>query len=114
MGSSARQNPVSTPETFRQVDPRREILERLLDPILTLSETATILGVCPTTVRRHTNSGALKCFRTPGNQRRFRLSHLLDFLAAAERPRLPGYDRDLLALAQEMVNGRLCRGGDSS
>ena len=59
---------------------REELVERLLDPTLTLSETAALLGVCPTTVRRYTKRGVLKCFRTPGNQRRFRLSDVLDFI----------------------------------
>ena len=59
---------------------REGLVERLLDPTLTLSETATLLGVCPTTVRRYTKRGVLNCFRTPGNQRRFRLSDVLDFI----------------------------------
>jgi len=59
---------------------REELIERLLDPTLTLSETAALVGVCPTTIRRYTNRGVLKCFRTPGNQRRFRLSDVLDFI----------------------------------
>jgi len=59
---------------------REELIERLLDPTLTLSETAALIGVCPTTVRRYTNRGVLRCFRTPGNQRRFRLSDVLDFI----------------------------------
>ncbi len=59
---------------------REELIERMLDPTLTLRETATLLGVCPTTVRRYTKRGVLKCFRTPGNQRRFRLSDVLDFI----------------------------------
>ncbi len=59
---------------------REELIERLLDPTLSLSETSTLIGVCPTTVRRYTNRGVLKCFRTPGNQRRFRLSDVLDFI----------------------------------
>ena len=59
---------------------REELIERLLDPTLTVSETASLLGVCPTTVRRYTKRGVLNCFRTPGNQRRFRLSDVLDFM----------------------------------
>jgi excisionase family DNA binding protein len=59
---------------------REELIQRLLDPTLTLQETATLLAVCPATVRRYTNRGALRCFRTPGNQRRFRLSDVLDFM----------------------------------
>lgn len=59
---------------------REQLIERLLDPTLTLSETATLLSVCPTTVRRYTKRGVLNCFRTPGNQRRFRLSDVISFM----------------------------------
>ena len=63
---------------FRET--REELVQRLLDPSLTLEETARLLGVCPTTVRRYTNRGHLRHFRTSGNQRRFRLSDVLEFL----------------------------------
>jgi len=59
---------------------RDELIERLMDPELTLQETAKLLNVCPTTVRRYTNRGVLNHFRTPGNQRRFRLSDVLEFM----------------------------------
>jgi excisionase family DNA binding protein len=59
---------------------REELVRRLLDPELSLEEAARILGVCPTTVRRYTNRNLLPHHRTPGNQRRFRLSHVLDFM----------------------------------
>ncbi len=59
---------------------REELLQRLLDPLLSLEETARLLGVCPTTVRRYTNKGVLKHLRTQGNQRRFRLSDVMEFL----------------------------------
>jgi excisionase family DNA binding protein len=59
---------------------REELIRRLLDPQLTLEEAARMLGVCPTTVRRYTNRGMLRCHRTPGNQRRFRMSDVLLFL----------------------------------
>jgi excisionase family DNA binding protein len=59
---------------------RESLAERLLDPTLTLEETALFLGVCSTTVRRYTNRGLLKHFRTQGNQRRFRLSDVVEFL----------------------------------
>ena len=71
-------------ETRRVVESRDELVSRLLDPTLTLQETALLLGVCPTTVRRYTNRGALRCMRTPGNQRRFRLSDILEFLEHRE------------------------------
>lgn len=64
----------------RAKETRDELVERLLDPVLTLQETAILLDVCPTTVRRYTNRGVLNCFRTPGNQRRFRLSDIIGFM----------------------------------
>ena len=64
---------------------RQELVQRLLDPTLTLREAALLLDVCPTTVRRYTNRGLLNCFRTPGNQRRFHLSDVLGFLERRER-----------------------------
>jgi excisionase family DNA binding protein len=60
---------------------REELIESLLDPLITLEDAATILNVCKTTVRRYTNKGVLECIRTPGGQRRFKLSHVLDFMA---------------------------------
>jgi len=65
-------------EEFKET--REELLQRLLDPEVSLEDAARILNVCPTTVRRYTNRGLLKHFRTPGNQRRFRLSDVLAFL----------------------------------
>jgi excisionase family DNA binding protein len=59
---------------------REELVERLLDPTLSLEETARILNVCPTTVRRYTNKDHLRHLRTAGNQRRFRLSDVLAFM----------------------------------
>lgn len=64
----------------RAVESREQLVQRLLDPVLTLEEAATLLDVCPTTVRRYTNRGVLKCYRTPGNQRRFRLSEVMSFM----------------------------------
>ncbi len=59
---------------------REELIARLTDPVLTLEEVARLLGVCPATVRRYTNRGWLRHFRTEGNQRRFRLSDVVAFL----------------------------------
>lgn len=66
---------------------REEFLQRLLDPVLTLQEVARLLNVCPMTVRRYTNKGILPCFRTAGNQRRFRLSDVLRFIEMREASR---------------------------
>ena len=59
---------------------RDELIQRLLDPTISLEEAARMLNVCPTTVRRYTNRGALKHYRTAGNQRRFKLSDVLLFM----------------------------------
>jgi excisionase family DNA binding protein len=61
---------------------RDDMIQRLVDPTLTLEETARLLNVCPTTVRRYTNRGVLEHHRTAGNQRRFRLSDVLGFVEA--------------------------------
>lgn len=77
---------------------RRELIQRLLDPILTLEEAARLLNVCPTTVRRYTNKGILTYYRKePAStgrtelrteketrQRRFRLSDILNFLGTQQ------------------------------
>lgn len=65
-------------KTFKES--RGALIERLLDPSISLEEAARILNVCPTTVRRYTNKGVLRHFRTAGNQRRFRLSDVLLFM----------------------------------
>lgn len=81
--------PVPTPPRTgrgpRKGETREELLSRLLDPTLTLDETARILEVCPTTVRRYTNKGILPHLRSAGNQRQFKLSSVLAF-KDAQRP----------------------------
>ncbi len=64
---------------------REELIESLLDPLITLEDASTILNVCKTTVRRYTNKGVLDCIRTPGGQRRFKLSQVLDFMAEQQQ-----------------------------
>lgn len=59
---------------------RQDLIRRLLDPELTLEDTARLLGVCPATVRRYTNKGWLLHHRTKGGQRRFRLSSIVRFV----------------------------------
>ncbi len=75
---------------------RGQLIERLLDPTLSLEDTARILGVCPTTVRRYTNRGVLPHQRTVGQQRRFRLSDVLAFLENQSQRGGPGASRVLL------------------
>lgn len=69
----------------RKEETLEELLARLTDPTLTLEETARILEVCPTTVRRYTNKGVLPHERSAGNQRRFKLSRVLAFRDAQRR-----------------------------
>jgi len=72
---------------------RQELIERLIDPPLTLEEVARLLNVCPTTVRRYTSRGLLTHYRTVGNQRRFRLSDVVEFIESQQartRRRPPG------------------------
>jgi len=71
---------------------RAELIARILDPVLSLEDTARLLNVCPTTVRRYTNKGILTHYRKEPErpsenttdretrQRRFRLSDILSFL----------------------------------
>lgn len=66
--------------TSRFRESREDLILRLIDPELNLEETARLLGVCPATVRRYTNRGWLKHHRTNGNQRRFRLSGIVQFV----------------------------------
>lgn len=59
---------------------RNDLIQRLLNPELTLEEVSRLLGVCPATVRRYTNRGWLKHHRTKGRQRRFRLAGVVQFV----------------------------------
>lgn len=79
--SGYRSAPPSAPKRRRRRDETRlELIERLADPVLTLDETAVLLGVCPTTIRRYTQKGWISHHRTKGGQRRFRLSDIAAFL----------------------------------
>lgn len=49
---------------------------------LSLSQAALILGVHPTTLRRWSDEGAIRCLRTPGGHRRFLQRDLDAFLEA--------------------------------
>jgi len=91
---------VEKPQRRSATETREDLIQRLLDPHLTLQETAKLLNVCPTTVRRYTNRGLLAHYRTPGNQRRFRLSDVLAFM---ERQGIPahGLERKRSGLAGE-------------
>ena len=72
------ETPAQAARTFEET--RDQLIQRLLDPTLTLEETAKLLDVCTATVRRYANRGHLSHHRTIGQQRRFRLSDVLAFL----------------------------------
>jgi excisionase family DNA binding protein len=69
-----------SPDAAPQAPERRQLIERLLNPLLSLEDTARLLGVCTATVRRYANKGALPHQRTIGQQRRFLLSDVLALL----------------------------------
>ena len=52
---------------------------------LSTSEAARHLGVSLSTVRRWSDSGYLRGYRTPGGQRRFTVEQLDEFLASLEQ-----------------------------
>jgi len=60
---------------------------RLSDRVITIAEAAMLIGVCTTSVRRYVERGSLKCFRTPGNQRRFYLSEIQKFAGRQKQAR---------------------------
>lgn len=66
---------------------RDEIVQRVLDPEITLHEAAALLNVSKATVRRYTDRGKLNCFRTRGGQRRFKLSDVLTIMEGSLRMR---------------------------
>ncbi len=64
-----------------KLENRQKLLQRLLNPTLSLEETSLLLGVSKGTLRQYTNLRKLRHFRTPGGQRRFYLLDILGFLA---------------------------------
>lgn len=72
---------------------RRRVLHRLLDPEVALHDAALLLNVSKSTLRRYTDSGRLSSYRSPGGQRRFRLSELLSFIETTEHGAPPARRR---------------------
>ena len=89
-GSTGKEVAQHSYKAFKET--REDLIQRLLDPTVSLEEAARILNVCPTTVRRYTNRGVLKHFRTAGNQRRFRLSDVLVFMEGTQGKGTPDGD----------------------
>ncbi len=49
------------------------------DRLMSTSEVAEILGVSQATVKRWTDDGSLRCFRSPGGHRKFQEQDIRDF-----------------------------------
>lgn len=76
----AEEPPPAAPQFPHRQTSREEIIERLVNPTISLEEAAKIMGVCKATVRRYTAMGILPHYRTPGNQRRFKLNDIILFI----------------------------------
>lgn len=51
------------------------------EPLMTIDEVSVFLNVTPTSVRRWTNSGQLRCYRVGNrNERRFEKKDIMDYL----------------------------------
>ena len=50
-----------------------------------VSQTGTLLGVCPTTIRRWDNKNMIKCIRTPGGHRRIHKTEIERIIAGKKR-----------------------------
>ncbi|HEY3330400.1 MAG TPA: helix-turn-helix domain-containing protein [Capsulimonadaceae bacterium] len=92
---------------------REELLDRLVNPSLTIEEAAIILDVDQKVVRRYSNSGVLPPISAIGEQRRFRLA---DVLAVMESEGLgQSGDSDVPSVPEvvfrraERPNGRVAR-----
>jgi len=59
------------------------------EELLTTEDLSRLLQVSKSTIKRWTDEGRLRCFRTPGGHRKFRLSNVLEFVIQYH------YDNDL-------------------
>ena len=82
-GASAATVAESEPVKKRQrgtLETRRQLIQRLENPELSLQEAAILLGVCRATVRRYCDEGSLRHIRTDGGQRRFYYQDIKEFI----------------------------------
>ena len=62
------------------LETRRQLIQRLENPELSLQEAAILLGVCRATVRRYCDENILRHIRTDGGQRRFYYQDIKEFI----------------------------------
>lgn len=75
--------------SMKILDERKKIIEKLLDPEVTLQEAAILLTISRATLRRYSDKGLISCIKTPTGQRKFKLSSLLEFQEKRGRLNLP-------------------------
>ena len=82
--------------------------------IISTRAVAEVLGVSEATVKRWSDAGTLRCFRTPGGHRKFRLRDVKAFLADQEgQTAEPAPAPPVGQLTQEQVKARaLALAGD--
>ena len=81
--------------------------------IISTRAVAEVLGVSEATVKRWSDAGTLRCFRTPGGHRKFRLRDVKAFLADQEGQPEPQADPPVGELTPEQVKARtLALAGD--
>ena len=77
---------------------------------LTLGQASRVLGVDESTMRRWTDSGKIRCFRTPGGHRRFAEADLEAIIAGHGPQPVSGRYGDLSGLAVARIRRQLQRG----
>ena len=71
------------------------------EKFFTTNEVATMLRVDKSTIKRWTEEGKIKCFRTPGGHRKFRSEDLYDFMAKNN------YDEESIKSAPQIMSDEL-------
>lgn len=81
--------------------------------IISTRAVAEVLGVSEATVKRWSDAGTLRCFRTPGGHRKFRLRDVKAFLADQDGQPEPAVAAPVGKLTPEQVKARtLALAGD--
>ncbi len=85
---------------------RQRLIAKLLNPELTMGQTELLLDVSKSTIHRLTRDEALKCHRTSGGQRRFRLLDVMAYMEISSQDNLLDFlvkdDRDVQELAERL------------